>query len=100
MLSGRPTMLTLDGERELETGEVVACLRGRPGAHCLENRTEEPARVVIVSTTLIPEIVEYPEREDAFVMTESPYTDRPEPEQGRLLRVFRRADGRPVPPDA
>ncbi len=102
VLAGRPTLFTLDGERELATGEVVACPRGRPGAHRLENRSEEPARVLIVSTMLMPEVVEYPERGDVFVMTEPPFSEgTPEgAERGRLLRVFERAEGRPVPPDA
>jgi hypothetical protein len=45
--------------------------------------------------------LEYPERDDLFVMTEPPYTEgAPEGEtRGRLLRVFHRADGAPVPPD-
>ena len=101
VLAGRPTLFTLEGERELATGEVVACPRGRPGAHRLENRSDEPARVLIVSTMLMPELVEYPERDGVFVMTERPYTEgSPEGEQrGRLLRVFQRGEGRPVPPD-
>lgn len=101
VLSGTPTVRTLDGDRELATGEVVACPCGRPGAHCLENRSDEIARVLIVSTMNMPEIVEYPERDDAFVMTEPPYTaGSAEGEtRGRLLRVFHRADGAPVPPD-
>jgi uncharacterized cupin superfamily protein len=101
VLGGTPTVRTLEGDRELATGEVVACPRGRPGAHCLENRSDEPARVLIVSTMNMPEVVEYPERDDAFVMTEPPYTEgAAEGEtRGRLLRVFHRADGAPVPPD-
>jgi uncharacterized cupin superfamily protein len=100
VLAGKPTVRTLDGERELATGEVVACRRGRPGAHCLENRSDGAARVLIVSTMNLPDVVEYPESDDVFVLTEPPYTDLPEPEQGRLLRVFKRGDGTPVPPDA
>jgi uncharacterized cupin superfamily protein len=101
VLDGTPTVRTLDGDRELATGEVVACPIGRPGAHCLENRSEATARVLIVSTMNMPEVVEYPERDDAFVMTEPPYTEgSPEGEtRGRLLRVFHRKDGAPVPPD-
>jgi len=100
VLAGTPTLRTLDGERELAAGEVVACLRGRRGAHCLENRAEDDARVLIVSTMLMPEIVEYPERDDVFVMTEPPYTGAPyDPLRGRLLRVFHRTDGQPVQPD-
>jgi hypothetical protein len=38
---------------------------------------------------------------EVFVMTDPPYTEGiHDPEQhGRLLRVFERAQGRPVPPD-
>jgi len=38
---------------------------------------------------------------EVFVMTDPPYTEAiHDPEQhGRLLRVFERAQGRPVPPD-
>jgi uncharacterized cupin superfamily protein len=101
VLDGTPTVRTLEGDRELAAGEVVACPRGRPGAHCLENRSEASARVLIVSTMNMPEVVEYPERDDAFVLTEPPYTEG-SPEgatRGRLLRVFHRKDGAPVPPD-
>jgi uncharacterized cupin superfamily protein len=52
VLAGAPTLVTLDGDRELAPGEVVACLRGHdPESH------------------------------------------------GRLVRVFERDAGRPVPPD-
>jgi len=61
VISGRPTLRTLDGERELSPGEVVACLTGRRGAHRLDNRTDEPARVLVISTKVAPEVVEYPD---------------------------------------
>lgn len=61
VVSGRPTLRDLDSERELVPGEVVACPVGRRGAHRLENRGSEPARVLIVSTMLYPEVNEYPE---------------------------------------
>jgi uncharacterized cupin superfamily protein len=100
VIAGTPTLRTLEGERELATGEVVACLRGRRGAHCLENRSEEPARVLIVSTMTMPELVEYPERDDVFVMTEPPWTGAElDQAKGRVLRVFHRPDAHPVPPD-
>ena len=75
VLEGTPTLYTLEGSRELATGEVVACLRGRRGAHRLENHAEVLARILIVSTNLMPEVVEYPERDKGggvFVMTEPP----------------------------
>ena len=61
VVSGRPTLRTLDGERELEEGELVAFPAGRRGAHRLDNRSDEPVRVLIVSTMVGPEVVEYPD---------------------------------------
>ena len=103
VLEGRPTLYTFEGGRELSQGEVVACLRGRRGAHRLENHSDDFVRVLIVSTLLMPEVVEYPEREKGggvFVMTEPPYTGAAYDEQrGRVLRLFWRDDGLPIPPD-
>jgi uncharacterized cupin superfamily protein len=61
VLAGRPTLRTIDGERELAPGEVVACPTGRRGAHRLDNRSDEPFRVLIVSTMLAPDVNEYPD---------------------------------------
>lgn len=103
VLAGTPTLYTLDGSRKLATGEVVACLRGRQGAHRLENRSDELARVLLVSTMLMPEVVEYPERPNGggvFVMSEPPYSGAEYDEQrGRVVRLFWRNDGLPIPPD-
>jgi uncharacterized cupin superfamily protein len=100
VLAGRPTVHTLDGARELRTGEVVACRRGRQGAHRLTNDADEVARVLIVSTMLMPEIVEYPEDGRVLAMTEPPWSEAPyDDAKGRLIRVFEREQGRPVPPD-
>jgi uncharacterized cupin superfamily protein len=104
VLAGRPTLHTLEGSRQLEHGEIVACLRGRRGAHRLENHADETARVLIVSTNYMPEVVEYPERDNGggvFVMTEPPYSGEPyDDERGRIIRLFWRNDGLPIPPDA
>jgi uncharacterized cupin superfamily protein len=101
VLAGTPTLHTLAESRELRPGELVACPRGRKGAHRLDNAAGEPARVLIVSTMLMPEVVEYPEESRVFVMTEPPYTDAPfDPDKGRILRVFERDDANPIPPDA
>lgn len=61
VISGRPTLRTLDGDSELEPGDVVAFPRGRRGGHTLANRTGEPARYLMVSNKVMPEVVEYPE---------------------------------------
>jgi uncharacterized cupin superfamily protein len=84
VLSGRPTLRTLDRERELEPGEVVAFPTGRAGAHRVDNHGEDPARVLIVSTMRYPEVVEYPDSDKLGLRTAAP--DAPGAE--RLL--FRR----------
>lgn len=56
VLSGSPTLLTTEDERELQTGEVVSFPAGEGGAHRVENRTPTPIRLLIVSTMLSPEI--------------------------------------------
>jgi uncharacterized cupin superfamily protein len=61
VISGRPTLRTPDGERELADGEVVAFPRGPAGAHRIDNRGEEPVRVLMVSAEIGIDIVEYPD---------------------------------------
>jgi uncharacterized cupin superfamily protein len=59
VLAGRPSLTTADGEvRRLLPGELVACPAGREGAHRLDNHSDEPVRVLIVSTMRAPEINE------------------------------------------
>ena len=61
VLRGRPTLRTPDGEQELGEGDVACFVRGTSGAHQVINRTDMPARVLMLSTKLWPEIVEYPD---------------------------------------
>jgi uncharacterized cupin superfamily protein len=61
VLRGRPTLRTLEGERELSEGDVVCFLRGSAGAHQIRNDTDKPLRVLMLSTLLAPDIVEYPD---------------------------------------
>jgi uncharacterized cupin superfamily protein len=59
VLAGRPSLTSADGEvRQLLPGELVACPAGRDGAHRLDNHTDEPVRVLLVSTMRAPEINE------------------------------------------
>lgn len=61
VVRGRPTLRTPDGERELAEGDVACFPRGAAGAHQLRNETDEPVRVLMLSTTLSPEFIEYPD---------------------------------------
>lgn len=61
VLSGRLSLRSPDGWRDLEAGEVVAFPRGERGAHQLVNRGAAPARFLAVSTSGEPDIVIYPD---------------------------------------
>jgi uncharacterized cupin superfamily protein len=63
---------TLDGERALTPGEVVAFPPGRGGAHRLDNHTDEPVRLLLVSTMLAPEVNEYPDSGKIWARTYAP----------------------------
>ena len=59
VLRGRPTLRTLEGEQELADGDVVCFRRGKGGAHQVQNATEAPIRVLMLSTLIQPDVVEY-----------------------------------------
>jgi uncharacterized cupin superfamily protein len=87
VLAGSPTLRTLDGERTLACGEVVACPAGRAGAHRLDNRSPEPARVLVVSTMLAPEVNEYPDSNKVWVRNYPPGGEAPAHALDELLRA-------------
>jgi uncharacterized cupin superfamily protein len=84
VLSGRPTLRTLEGARVLEPGEVVAFPTGREGAHRLDNEAPEPARVLILSTVRAPDIVEYPDSDKVGVRGSAPATRSADSDRLRL----------------
>jgi uncharacterized cupin superfamily protein len=98
VIAGTPTLRTLDAEHELAPGDVVAFPRGQRGAHTLENRSDAPARYVMLSTRVVPEVVEYPELGTVRVMTRPPF-ESPDPDEDpadRLMLLFdRSADKQP-----
>jgi uncharacterized cupin superfamily protein len=59
VLRGEPTLRTPEGEHALEEGDVVAFPRGKAGAHQISNPTDAPIRVLMLSTLVKPDIVEY-----------------------------------------
>jgi uncharacterized cupin superfamily protein len=59
VLRGTPTLRTPEGEQALSEGDVVCFPRGKEGAHQLINGTDEPIRVLMLSTLVAPDIVEY-----------------------------------------
>lgn len=61
VVRGRPTLRTHEGEHDLTEGDVVAFPRGEAGLHQVRNRTDAPIRVLMLSTRIMPEILEYPD---------------------------------------
>jgi uncharacterized cupin superfamily protein len=61
VLHGTPSLRTPDGWRDVPEGEVLSFLRGEDGAHQLANRTDEPVRLISISTNGEPDIVIYPD---------------------------------------
>ena len=87
VLSGRPTLRTPHGERELSEGDVVHFATGPKGAHALRNDTDGPVRVLWVSELADAEVAEYPDTGRVRVVTRG-LSQRGE----RLATQFRLSD--------
>jgi len=61
VLAGAVTVRGEHDERTLGPGELAFFPRGRDGLHALENRSEEPARVFLLSSKVAPDVTERPE---------------------------------------
>ena len=61
VVRGRPTLRTPEGKQDLQEGDVVAFPRGERGLHQVTNRTDAPIRVLMLSTMIVPELLEYPD---------------------------------------
>jgi uncharacterized cupin superfamily protein len=89
VLSGRPSIRTPGGWRELEPGDLVSFARGPDGAHQVMNRGDEMARVLMVSEKNAPELVVYPDSNKAGVRSRAPGSKRTSDE---ILARFRFED--------
>jgi uncharacterized cupin superfamily protein len=59
VLRGEPTLRTPEGEQALKEGDVICFRRGKEGAHQIINSTDSPIRVLMLSSMIAPDIVEY-----------------------------------------
>jgi uncharacterized cupin superfamily protein len=80
VLAGRPTVRSPEGEEQLSPGDVVYFPEGPEGLHDFSNPTDEPVRLLAISSKRFPDVVAYPERGVAWVATRHP--ERPVPEGG------------------
>jgi uncharacterized cupin superfamily protein len=60
-VSGQPTLRGPDGEHELGPGDVAVFPEGPAGGHQVINRSDEPCRVLILSSKAPHAIVHYPD---------------------------------------
>jgi uncharacterized cupin superfamily protein len=98
VVQGTPALRTLDGERTLETGEVVAFPVGERGAHQVVNRDSAPVRILVISEMNAPDVVVRPESGKLNAFGRPPGSDAP----GLNETFFRRDkakfwDGEPPP---
>jgi uncharacterized cupin superfamily protein len=80
ILSGAPTLRTTEGEEQLSPGDVVYFPEGPDGLHNFSNPTDEPVRMIAISSKRFPDVVAYPEQGVAWVATRHP--ERPVPAGG------------------
>jgi len=59
VLRGEPTLRTPEGEHVLREGDVVCFPRGKDGAHQIVNRSDGPIRVLMLSSMIGPDVIEY-----------------------------------------
>ena len=80
VLTGTPAVRTPEGEEQLSPGDVVYFPEGPEGLHTFSNPTDEPVRMIGISSKRFPDVVAYPERGVAWVATRHP--ERPVPAGG------------------
>jgi uncharacterized cupin superfamily protein len=61
VIDGRLAVRTPDGERTLEPGDLVRFPPGPAGAHKVMNRSESPARMMMLSSARVPAVSVYPD---------------------------------------
>jgi uncharacterized cupin superfamily protein len=69
VLEGSPSVRTPDGTERLEPLDLVFFPKGPDGAHQIRNDSEDPARVLMWSTVVLPTATVYPESDKIGVWT-------------------------------
>lgn len=86
VLDGEVALRTPEGERTLRTGDAALFPRGPEGAHQVVNRAAGPARVLVVSTMVEPDVMEYPDSDKIGVFAGRPPGGEGEASLERFLR--------------
>jgi uncharacterized cupin superfamily protein len=75
VLDGHPTLRHPEGSDRLEPWDVVFFEKGAAGAHGVYNQTEEPVRVLMFSTVVVPTATVYPDSDKVGIWTGDSETD-------------------------
>ena len=78
VLQGHPVLRTDAGDTPLAPGMCAGFRAGTGDAHQLLNPTDEPVRIIGISTKRFPDLLVYPERGVAWVATRHPEREVPE----------------------
>ena len=84
VVAGEVVVRSPDGEHAAPTGILARFPAGRDGAHKLTNRAEQPARVIMFSSSREPSVAVYPDSDKIGVW----------PGDDRDTVMLRRTDGR------
>jgi uncharacterized cupin superfamily protein len=69
VLQGRPTLRDPGGTEQLEPFDVVFFPMGPEGAHQIRNDTDEPVRLMMWSTVVVPTATAYPDSDKVGIWT-------------------------------
>jgi uncharacterized cupin superfamily protein len=69
VLAGRPSMRTPEGVEQLEPLDVVFFPIGPEGAHQIRNDGDEPVRLLMWSTVVVPTATAYPDSDKVGIWT-------------------------------
>lgn len=72
VLAGSVVLRTPSGLHHLGPGDAELFKTGSKGAHQVINESDEPARFIMMSTMVQPEIAEYPDSGNVGLFSESP----------------------------
>jgi uncharacterized cupin superfamily protein len=61
VLAGEVSVRWESRESAHAAGDVILFRRGREGLHALENRSEAPVRVLLLSSKVVPDVTERPD---------------------------------------
>jgi uncharacterized cupin superfamily protein len=72
VLGGTPRLRDPEGERQLEAGDVVLFKRGPEGGHLLRNDTDDPVRLLMISSLAEVDVAVFPDSDKIVALSAPP----------------------------